>query len=227
MPGSRGPRPAARAVLVLAALAALGTPTGCGSTDPARGQPRPSVAAPAQPRGSSAAGSTAGAVTTGGAGTSATPTPTAAAASPPAIVGEWTRFQRCEQLVHVLRQAGLGSAVARNLVGDGWLPDVTDPADVDLHRPCRGAIDRHHTHFFTADGQFGSRDADGVQVDDGTYRLVGRDRLVIDGVTFRYTITDGVDLALVPMLPPCPPRCDDAQWSVSVAYPGYFWHRDT
>ena len=33
-----------------------------------------------------------------------------------------------------------------------------------------------HSHFFTADGQFGSRDQDGSQVDDGTYRIVDEAR---------------------------------------------------
>jgi hypothetical protein len=81
-----------------------------------------------------------------------------------------------------------------------------------------------HSHFFTADGQFGSRDADGNQVDDGRYTLVGDDQVVIGGVTFQYSIT-GDQLALRPTIPSCRPECFEAQWSVSVAYPGYTWQR--
>ena len=54
-------------------------------------------------------------------------------------------------------------------------PDaVEDPAD-----PCRDAVPLRHSHFFTPAGLFGSRDQDGIQVDDGTYSTVGEDTLVI------------------------------------------------
>ncbi len=144
--------------------------------------------------------------------------------APPAIVGTWARLQRCPELVRVLREAHLGKAVAESIVGDGWAPGLTEASQVDPRHPCRGAVDRMHSHFFTADGQFGSRDADGNQVDDGSYTLVGDDKVVIGGVTFRYTIT-GDQLALRPTIPSCRPECFEAQWSVSVAYPGYTWKR--
>ena len=203
--------PAARVAPALVAVATLLAPSlaGCASSDPGRGRPRPSAAAPARP------GSTEGA-----------PTVVPASTVPaPAIVGEWTRFQRCDQMVLVLRAAGMGRTVATHVAGDGWVPGVTDPEQVDPRRPCRDARDRHQTHYFTADGRFGSLDADGDPVDVGAYRLIGTDHVVIGGVTFRYTVTDGVDLALVPVLPRCSPGCPRAQWSVLVAYPGYFWHR--
>lgn len=98
----------------------------------------------------------------------------------------------------------------------------------DKTHPCRGAVARKHSHFFTVDGQFGSRDANGKQVDDGPYRLVGANTVVIGDpeVTFHYLITNGGrTLALTPVIPRCRPSCFEAQWSVNVAYPGYTWTR--
>jgi hypothetical protein len=80
--------------------------------------------------------------------------------------------------------------------------------------------------LFTADGYFGSRDANGEQVDDGQYRLSGNDTLVIGDVTFHYKITDGGrTISFTPEIPKCAPSCFEAGWSVSVAYPGYTWQR--
>ena len=49
------------------------------------------------------------------------------------------------------------AAVPEVLAGDGWVPGVVDPGQIDDRHPCRGAVARRHSHFFTADGQFGSR----------------------------------------------------------------------
>ncbi|HUR74776.1 MAG TPA: hypothetical protein VMZ00_10915 [Sporichthya sp.] len=155
----------------------------------------------------------------------ASPTPSAAAALPE-LVGEWQRVQQCSELVTAFRSAGLGDAVLDSIAGDGWIPGVTDAKQIkDPRHPCDGAVSRAHSHFFTEDGQFGSRDANGQQVDDGHYRLVGDSTVVIDKVTFHYVITDHNTIAFTPVLPKCPPACDDAAWSVSVAYPGFTWQR--
>ena len=57
-----------------------------------------------------------------------------------------------------------------------------------------GAVPLRHSHFFTEDGQFGSRDDAGDQVDDGTYRAVDDNTIVISkefgDVTFHYRISD-------------------------------------
>jgi hypothetical protein len=55
--------------------------------------------------------------------------------------------------------------------------------------------------LFSADGQFGSLDGQGNQVDGGTYRITGPNKVVIPrgppdlpsvvNVTFRFTISDG------------------------------------
>ena len=160
---------------------------------------------------------------------SPTPSTSSSSAPVPALVGEWQRLQRCPELVGLLRNADMAAAVPEMLAGDGWVPGVDDPGQIDSRHPCRGAVARKHSHFFTADGQFGSRDAAGEQVDDGQYELVGEDRFVInpgaaDAVTFRYTVT-GDTLGLTPEIPACRPDCFPAVWSVAVAYDGYTWRR--
>ena len=143
----------------------------------------------------------------------------------PSIVGEWERIQTCEELVGLLRKAGMAEAVPEMIAGDGFIPGVDDPSQIeDPSRPCQYAVARKHSHFFTADGQFGSRDAAGEQVDDGAYELEGADHVVIGGVTFEYRITDDT-IMFAPMVPACAPDCFDAQWSVAVAYEGYPWRR--
>jgi hypothetical protein len=146
---------------------------------------------------------------------------------PPALVGEWQRTQKCPELVKVLTKAGMKSSVLSVLAEDGWIPGVSRPSQIkNPSRPCEHAVARKHSHFFTADGYFGSRDAKGEQVDDGQYQLIGKNSVVIGGVTFHYNITAGGDtIAFKPVIPDCAPRCFKAIWSVSVAYPGYKWHR--
>ena len=157
------------------------------------------------------------------ASTSASPSSTAAPAS--TLVGEWQRLQMCSELESVMNKAGLHDALLESVAGDGWIPGVTEVSQIkDPAHPCVGAVDRKHSHFFTADGVFGSRDANGQQVDDGTYELVG-DAFVINGVTFHYVITDHDTLSINPEIPKCAPSCFEAGWSMAVAYPGYTWHR--
>ena len=145
----------------------------------------------------------------------------------PAIVGEWQRLQRCSELEQVMTKAGLREALLESIAGDGWIPGVTSVAQIkDKAHPCRGAVARKHSHFFTAAGYFGSRDANGEQVDDGRYRLVGNDTLVIGDVTFHYKITDGgKTISFTPEIPKCAPSCFEAGGSVAVAYPAYTWQR--
>ena len=83
--------------------------------------------------------------------TIAIPSPTAA--RPSAIVGTWRRRQSCEELMAAFRSAGLLEAHldwAEALCAETKLPT-------------------EHSHVFTDDGQFGSHDQDGQQVDEGDY----------------------------------------------------------
>jgi hypothetical protein len=147
--------------------------------------------------------------------------------SAPAIVGEWQRLQKCSEFERVMLKAGLRQALLESIATDGWIPGVSSVAQIkDPAHPCRGAVARKHSHFFTSDGYFGSRDANGEQVDDGTYRLVGDSTFVIGPVTFHYKIFDGgKSIMFTPEIPKCRPHCFEAGWSVAVAYPGYKWHR--
>jgi hypothetical protein len=128
-----------------------------------------------------------------------------------------------------LEKAGLDQFVLDNVVGNGFLPGVTSPDQIaDPKHPCKGAVPRVHAHFFTADGQFGSLDFTGQQVDAGVYTIIEPGTVVIDNgdfrATFHYRFTDhGDTIRFYPVLPDC--ICDTAQWAVAVAYPGKKWTR--
>ncbi len=162
---------------------------------------------------------------------SATSTPTTTAtATTSELVGEWHRMTTCQQRVQALREAGLGEFAAEHAAGEGWIPGVTSVDQLkDPKQPCRGAVPLRHGHFFTADGLFGSRDAGGNQVDDGTYALPNDGSVVVTkefgDVTFQFDIRED-KLFLTPVLPACATDgCFAAQWAVAVAYPGLPWER--
>ncbi len=166
------------------------------------------------------------------AATTSVPTEPAPRASPAAIVGEWVGIHDCLRIQKMLSNAGLEEFVAEAVAGNGLVPGVDAESDIeDMNRPCAGAVPRKHSHFFTADGFFGSRDYNGQQVDDGGYRLERDDVVVINGTPFRYTI-EGDELTLVP------PEIDisdcttmdcrfPAAWVLMVAMPGTTWTRGT
>ena len=146
----------------------------------------------------------------------------------PALVGEWQRETTCEELAGALRQAGMDWAVLDNVVGNGFLPGVTNIDQVaDEANPCEGAVPRLHSHFFTETGEFGSKDWTGQQVDAGAYEVVDENTVTIGdlAVAFDFAIV-GDALTLEPAIPECAPeRCFEAVWAVAVAYPGQPWQR--
>lgn len=87
---------------------------------------------------------------------------------------------------------------------------------------------REHSQFFTADGQFGSRDFNGQQVDDGPYKIIDGRTVEIgsEGTRFHYRIS-GNTLRLDPVeMPDCAPQgCFEAVWSVMMPFPGKTWTR--
>ena len=98
--------------------------------------------------------------------------------------------------------------------------DAATPADLaDPANPCADAVPREHGHFFTEDGEFGSTDFNGDQVDDGSYEIVDDDTVSINGTQFGYAV-HGDELTLQP--PPVATDCSDfeCQWSIMVAMPG-------
>jgi hypothetical protein len=95
------------------------------------------------------------------------------AARSTALVGRWERVTTCQELVTALERAGLRATAPAMLAGNG-LVTGTPKQLARKAEICKGAVPRRHSHFFTAAGQFGSIDYNGKQVDDGTYRLLGR-----------------------------------------------------
>lgn len=147
------------------------------------------------------------------------------------LVGTWERQTRCQEVVSALERAGLENWVVETVAGNGFIPGVTDPDEIaDPADPCKGAVPRVHSHFFTPDGRFGSLDWNGEEVDFGTYEIVDDHTFVIskefpDDVTFNYTIQGDTLMFEAAMIPDCAPQCFEAAWSVVVAYPGEAWDR--
>jgi hypothetical protein len=155
-----------------------------------------------------------------------------AAASQASIVGEWVGVHDCERIVSMLRGAKLEEFLPDAIYGNGLVAgDPQASALADPEHPCEGAVQRKHSHFFTAAGAFGSKDFNGQRVDDGTYTLEGEDGLVINGSRFKYEI-NGDELSLEPEpvdISGCTTReCRfTATWVLMVAMPGTSWKRGT
>jgi hypothetical protein len=141
------------------------------------------------------------------------------------LVGEWAQELRCEEMVSSLLAADQGLLLKDAVWGSFFWPE---PETIEEFRfrasdPCRGAEPRLHSHFFTAEGAFGSLDENGRQVDDGDYHVRGNGKLVINESTFRYEIK-GDSLTLDPVLPSCS-DCFEAMWMIAVASPARAWER--
>src|SRR3954447_257012 len=161
---------------------------------------------------------------------------TAAVASPASrpdgspLVGTWRRTTTCQERVQALEAAGLGRFAAEQAATEGWIPGVTSVDQLsDPVHPCQGAVPLDHEHFFTASSDFGSRDATGAQVDDGTYTMPDPQTVVIHkefgDVSFKVELTED-QLRLNPRLPACAREgCFAAQWAVAVSYNGLPWQR--
>jgi hypothetical protein len=147
------------------------------------------------------------------------------------IVGEWVGTHDCRRIVKILFEAGLNEFLGDAIYGNGLVPGI-DPNTVTVADPkhvCDDAVQRAHSHFFTADGAFGSRDYNAQQVDDGSYQLQGDDVVIINDQPFHYSI-DGDELTLVPPkvdISSCTTReCRfAATWVLMVAMPGTTWKR--
>jgi hypothetical protein len=163
--------------------------------------------------------------------TTAAGSPTASPSPIPELVGRWERTNTCQELVDALTAEGLED-IAPAVVADNGYVAGTPEQLAARHDLCAGATPRKHSHFFTSWGAFGSVDWRGREVDDGTYALLGGDRLLIETSTFHYAI-DGDTLTLTPVISKAakrlaladPLRYGDAGWRVAVAFPGYTWER--
>ncbi len=144
------------------------------------------------------------------------------------LVGTWARTTTCAELTSAFRSAGITKLVNEMVVGNGFIPGVRSPEQLrDPARPCLGAVSRRHSHFFLKNGEFGSLDWNGDQVDDGRYRVSKPGTVTIlkefPKVSFRYQIR-GKEIKLTPLIPKgCQTfRC---AWAISVAYPAKTWKR--
>jgi hypothetical protein len=149
----------------------------------------------------------------------------------PPLVGRWSRVHRCQELVKALKAAGLGST-APAAVGD-FFPGSTARQLAKKPDICNGAKPMLHSHFFAANGMFGSLDQNSQQVDDDHYRIVDRRTVRIGHSTFHYTIVNHKTLMLNPVITAAarrralahPFNFSDTVWMVAVAYPGHTWTR--
>jgi hypothetical protein len=155
------------------------------------------------------------------------------------IVGRWQRTNTCQELVSNLRKVGLGALAQYAWQGQTSSTGITSfklgsPKPTKAH-PCSGALPRLHSHFFNAQGQFGSLDWLGGQVDDGPYKIITGHTMRIGtnfGANFRVRIV-GNKLMLTPVLTKAmvrqalahPAKFSAAFWAVTVAYAGHTWRR--
>ena len=170
--------------------------------------------------------------------TDLTPTPVASSSpsstvgssptAPPELVGVWLGVHDCQRIMDILTNAGMPEQGLLNVADSGTLPGVTTvDAIPDPENPCVGAVDVEHSHFFTASGLFGSRDANGQQVDDGNWEIVDADTFEINGTPFDFEV-DGDELRMdavdVGTCPDPDAWCPEA-WKLMVAMPGMAWKR--
>jgi len=151
------------------------------------------------------------------------PAPTTSATEVPVspLVGTWQRVNSCASFVLAFKEAGLIDLAPEWLVG-GYFTSLDQIDNTDL---CKGATEVRHSHFFTANGGFGSRDEMGRQVDDGSYRMVD-DRTITfpsSDVTVHFIIEGDTVMFEVVVPDPCEGTCrDNTAWALSAFYPGPF-----
>jgi hypothetical protein len=167
------------------------------------------------------------------AASASSPTPSAVADP---LFGTWRRTGSFATFVEAMQGAELTSLIG--LTDGKWMaggvtPTGTDPSAKDY---CVGATEVEHSHFFRSDGQFGSYDEKGNQVDDGPYELVGNDTIHFGQVVVRYQIDASDHLWFTDVsIPSCtgatyssgsadpasPGDCSqDHGWAISAFYPG-------
>jgi hypothetical protein len=131
------------------------------------------------------------------------------------LVGEWSTQNVCEDQLRAFQQAGLDDLVSE------WVTDYPGltPTDSD---PCHGAKPIGHSHGFGESGSFASYDANGQQVDEGSYTPVD-DRTFTLGdppVVVHYRI-DGDKATFDVVIPNCKTkRCRESlAYVTSVFFP--------
>jgi hypothetical protein len=149
-----------------------------------------------------------------------------------AIEGTWRRVQTCDEVLAAIDAAGLAETHSGWLAG--FFEDEVVPSSGDVCKTAVGPLP--HSHFFTADGQFGSHNERGEKVDFGDFQVVdativafpshaaefGYDGELAVGVA----ITDGVATFDVRLPDVCEGPCRDAYaWALS-AFASGPWQAD-
>ena len=142
------------------------------------------------------------------------------------IVGEWVRTATCDEALAAFHAAGLDDQIPAWVVGNF----VGEGASAAPGSECANAKPPvPHTHVFTADGRFGSRDEHGQDVDSGDYRVVDADTLSFTShgeefgyagdILVDYTI-DGTGVTFVVQVPAsCDAACRLAYgWALSAFF---------
>jgi hypothetical protein len=168
-------------------------------------------------------------------GPSSTPEATGTATRSNTLVGRWELSRTCEGMVKALDHAGL-RALAPSVAGD-YFPDKSPKELARKAEVCQGAEPQQHSHYFTAEGEFGSLDQNGEQVDQQRYRVIDSRKLRIDTEfgpeNYRSRIAGGDRLTLEPLIPNRAKRAARAKplefglagHMAAVAYTGHTWKR--
>jgi TolB protein len=139
------------------------------------------------------------------------------------LVGEWQRVNSCASFVQAFKEAGFIDLAPEMLVGGGYFTSLDQIDSTDL---CKGATEVVHSHFFTADGRFGSHDDRGRQVDDGRYQMLDNRTITFlpgGDVTVHFNIEGDTLMFEVVVPEPCVGSCREATaWALSAFYPGPF-----
>lgn len=162
--------------------------------------------------------------------TSASPASSPSSEPTAPLVGRWEQdadVHTCQNWVRAMDKERLLAAVEPSppfVSGETWQQVAAEA--------CAGKKGHAHSHFFDAQGAFGSLNASSDQVDDGEYRIVDAHTFRIGKSTFRYVVT-GTTLVMDPVITKDerrealakPGEFTDASWMVGVALPGTSWHR--
>jgi hypothetical protein len=166
---------------------------------------------------------------------SSSPTATAAPSSSAApIVGDWTRVQSCQDQLAAFQAAGLAETHGTWITDNWFAAGASPPTSGDLCAGAKAPVE--HSHFFTADRQFGSRDEDGQQVDDGDYAIVDPDTLAFPSHAREFGFAgdllvdyriEGAGATFAVHVPSnCDAACSDAYaWALSAFFGPEVWTR--
>lgn len=146
------------------------------------------------------------------------------------LIGSWHRPQTCAEMLAAFDTAGLTEG-HREWIQGNFFGGQPGPPTGD---PCAGARGPfEHSHFFTEEGEFGSRDEHGVRVDDGHFTFVDDDTISFTGegdegdVLIDFAIQDDVVTFNVVIPEQCTAGCADLHAWATSAFSSGPWQRGT